>query len=663
MTEYRMPIPARVYNAAVGGHVCGPEDVDFGKKIVHLVKYDRAGNEVSFESQVTQANKIYVIHDDFTLSSNVTIPANCTLQFDGGSISGAYTIIGTNTGIQAGLVKIVNTNVILSGTWNIETVYSEWFGANGFDENNDTEAIIKAMNLAAGKRIEFLASHTYIVNNCIEVFSNTEVIINGIIKNILYGCFELFSRTVGHGGYTGYHDIYIHGNGVWDFNGTQGSGLAPNAFGSTPFRVHHCSNIRIEDITIKNWRDGHHAIEIGGSRYITIKNVKFLGVIREIAEEQVEAIQLETVSSGGTSGAIPYDGTITKDVTVDGCVFGPSEESSKINVAVGDHNNISDPNKAEENTFSNIVIKNCLFKDIERVSSDPEGDLQLLRFLSNYRNLIIENNIFENNTKYAIYVGDYSEHIFIRNNIFKNFKTITENEECIIKIKQVDDFVFINNTLDCIYESFMNIIGSDNISISNNLFKESYQPTIQFTTTGGNNVTINNNSFIDCGYGTSSIPIVWILVPITNLRIESNYTKLLNEYQSKPFHLPISGYSDTIVFKDNIIANASILNTDAKQDLYEQLSRFEYKSENVAMGRNYSLYFTDNKPVRTKGTTSDRPKSWLAGGMLGTENSISIGFMYFDTDLGKPIYVKSISTSSPYEVTWVDGVGTICPNS
>ena len=34
-----------------------------GQKVVHLIKYDRAGNEVSFESQITQANKIYVIHD------------------------------------------------------------------------------------------------------------------------------------------------------------------------------------------------------------------------------------------------------------------------------------------------------------------------------------------------------------------------------------------------------------------------------------------------------------------------------------------------------------------------------------------------------------------------------------------------------------------------
>ena len=37
MTEHRSPIPGRIYNAAVGGHVCGPEDLDFGQKVVHLI--------------------------------------------------------------------------------------------------------------------------------------------------------------------------------------------------------------------------------------------------------------------------------------------------------------------------------------------------------------------------------------------------------------------------------------------------------------------------------------------------------------------------------------------------------------------------------------------------------------------------------------------------
>lgn len=123
MSEHMSPIPSRIYNAAVGGHVCGPEDVDFGQKVVHIVKYDKAGNEVSFESQVTQANKIYVIHDDFTLSSNIKIPANCVLEFDGGSLSGNYNIVCDNTYIDANYsvfdcnVKGTVSNSIVDAVW------------------------------------------------------------------------------------------------------------------------------------------------------------------------------------------------------------------------------------------------------------------------------------------------------------------------------------------------------------------------------------------------------------------------------------------------------------------------------------------------------------------------------------------------------------------
>ena len=217
MSEHKIPIPSMLYNAAVGGHVTSSQQIidenlnreqqDINEEVaavpynatipngmgkIVLKKNDNFKQVV--EAQ-TDGNTIFIIKYDFTLTSDVTVPANCVLKFDGGSLSGAYTITGNNTGINAGLVKIFNTDITLAGSWNVIEAYPEWFGAKGDGVIDDTLSIRKAVDLSllACSCIVF-SKGTYIVGtfdisdneggyNAIQIKSNLKCIgKGGIIK-------------------------------------------------------------------------------------------------------------------------------------------------------------------------------------------------------------------------------------------------------------------------------------------------------------------------------------------------------------------------------------------------------------------------------------------------------------------------------------------------
>lgn len=121
-------------------------------------------------------NTVFVIQYDYTLGENITIPAGCTLQFDGGSInsggSDKDTLTGNKTRISADLVKVFDTNLIFAGSWDVAESYPEWFY-----ESNWTTAINKAFSVS--KRV-FLSG--------VYSLSNTEKDTNGIYIHIPKYC-------------------------------------------------------------------------------------------------------------------------------------------------------------------------------------------------------------------------------------------------------------------------------------------------------------------------------------------------------------------------------------------------------------------------------------------------------------------------------------------
>lgn len=95
-----------------------------------------------------EGNKSYTIVDDYDFAGNtVTLPAGVTLIFAGGIWSNGE-IVGNNTAlIPQGLNKCFETSLTLTGTWQLENIYPQWYGAisnpNNTTFSNDSASFIQ----------------------------------------------------------------------------------------------------------------------------------------------------------------------------------------------------------------------------------------------------------------------------------------------------------------------------------------------------------------------------------------------------------------------------------------------------------------------------------------------------------------------------------------
>lgn len=97
-----------------------------------LRKNISGNNNVLTQEMVSDANTIYEIRYDFDLNgTTITVPDNCALKFNGGSIDNG-TLKGTGTMLEANLYQIFGENLVFSGTFNIDEVYAEWWGAKSY---------------------------------------------------------------------------------------------------------------------------------------------------------------------------------------------------------------------------------------------------------------------------------------------------------------------------------------------------------------------------------------------------------------------------------------------------------------------------------------------------------------------------------------------------
>lgn len=140
----------------------------------------------SFKEQVTQENTIYEIRYDFTLNENITIPANCILQFEGGSIANAtgneYQI-NFNNGcyIDAPESAVIFKDVVFTpmnvagGVLKNTTIYPAWFGCTVGSDLVQTLPAVMACAYAIGVHNIQFSSGSYLISDEV-VIGGTELV-------------------------------------------------------------------------------------------------------------------------------------------------------------------------------------------------------------------------------------------------------------------------------------------------------------------------------------------------------------------------------------------------------------------------------------------------------------------------------------------------------
>lgn len=238
------------------------------------------------------------------------------------------------------------------------------FGLTGRHKYKDTKAIQKALNY--GKHTEstvYIPKGVYYIRKPLVIYGSTTLLLDEeatllrcnkdtLLKNGRYFGF--------YHGYSGHSHIYIKG-GTFDMNGVD------YPYNNTAMCIGHAEDIQLIGVTIKNVVGGH-ALDACGVNGLHISNCSFEGFIDYEGDRSFsEAVQIDIQVPGSFPKFGTADGTITKNVIIENCYFGPSDlhGMGNWNRAIGSH-------ASRFNRFyDNMHIKNNVFEGLNDFALTP----------------------------------------------------------------------------------------------------------------------------------------------------------------------------------------------------------------------------------------------------------------------------------------------------
>ena len=450
------------------------------------------------QSMINQANTVYVIQYDFTLGEDITVPENCILEFDGGSINNGK-ISGTTLSIHGNGAKFENLHIVINGNCNIikdfvihrtsksqspsmiyyptslnvtgnnnyisniETYYQDGPGLSVSGKNNTIENIYSHDNITGmivqNTTRNITISNSRFVNNDVNNVPGADGILfhRSVIGIILDNC-DL--------SYNGEHGIYFQGQNATITNnrvfGNNSSGLK--------FGCYDDQNYEYEGEPIDKWVTGYENIPgyegVLGANGFGMKNI---------------------VISNNIIGAQANGGS--------GIYFQPSVKGLLIS------------NNAIYDTGINIVFFNYgnrleIIKDVTICNNKIENgniSCQVNEKCLINENTVINGNIstFCANNTTPPYMNNYAKDYIVSNNIADGI-VIERTSKCIVSKNNVKNININTN--------------NENLTIDGNVVTEqtSYKGKI-ISIFKNNTITMKDNNafFITDGYYYASFPLIF----------------------------------------------------------------------------------------------------------------------------------------------------------
>lgn len=603
-------------NVAVGG----PVNAEYPK--VYQTKFLKPG--IPFSLQVTEPNTKYVIKHNFELDSDVTIPENCVLEFDGGSISGAYTLTGTNTGISAGLVRIFDTNIALAGSWNVIEAYPEWFGAVGDGVNNDNVSIKKVLSYF--EKVSFQTGRIYGFTDIV-IGSNKELYGGGTLLYLVHpveriAYYPITAMSVEN---VSIHNLILDGN-------INNAGISDDVYVVCDILTIGGNNIHVKDCHFVNAVDS--AIMFSDCQNSSIENCKIDG-----------ASDLGIYVNGNTENS--FKNNLISGCYIENCVYGGISIKRNAKSIVVSNNTVykcgngiitesfGSPYSIEDVQITNNNINNIGFiEDGTRV-----GEGSAIKIANNVKNSIFSYNKVHNSALYGISIEE-GENIII------------EGNEVIIE----EGF----STSDVV-QAGISVYNRQGFATKNGLISGNIVITPNFTAFDVN--TLAYGFIEDCTI-TGNILIAGVSVAF-NDRGKLKNTLLTSNVFKSDFQYAVNIVSEEFFIEENNIFIPDLyLSTRKKKGLtsnrppYLGNSDYGYQYYDEALSK--PLYWNAfvrkfresdgaEAGVKRSGTKAERP--------LGSQ--IYTGFQYMQVDPTNgtfPIWASAISGET---VTWVNATGTI----